>query len=134
MSTPSRRSEPRDGLADPRRAAVDRPVGAVAADAALGRDQHLLAAPAQGPRDELLVVAETAVARMAVGAVAVGGVDERDPEVEGGVDGGDGAVRVGEAAVAAGPGERHPAEAERADGAVAEGAGDHGPRRYGASE
>ena len=79
-SVPSRRSEPSQaprtysGLPSMPRAG--RVVG-VADDAELGREEDLVAAAGDRPPDQLLV---------GVGAVHVGGVEERDAELEGAVD------------------------------------------------
>lgn len=60
----------------------------------------------QGSRDELLVVPES----VAIGSVGISGVDEGDPRVERGMDGGDRAFLVERCQER----HRHPTEAERA--------------------
>src|SRR5262249_32810759 len=84
--------------------AVDLEVGRAAAQAELGGDDHLVATPGDGPADELLVVPRP---------VGVGGVEERDAQVEGPPDDGDGDVLVRRRAIAGS--EAHASEADRRD-------------------
>ena len=107
-----------DGLAEVARPAADGPLRAVALDAALGGYQDVgVAGPAERLGDELLVVAERTLVR----GVAVGAVDERHTGVERGLDRLDGLPAVGQGAGGVvGPGQRHRAEADGADGAVAD--------------
>ncbi|OIQ78675.1 hypothetical protein GALL_396090 [mine drainage metagenome] len=84
---------------------------------ALGRDEDaagVAAVGAERARDQALVVAD--VGRGEV--IGVRGVDERDAGVESGVDGGDRLALVGPALDR----HRHPAEPDRADGPVTDGA------------
>ena len=74
-------------LLDVLRPAVDaHSASRVAADRELGRQHHLVPAAGDGPPHELLVVA---------GPVGVGGVEERDPELQGAEDRGQGLLLVG---------------------------------------
>lgn len=113
--------------------AVDRPA-AVSGPAApaLGRDQDaggVAAVAPQGAGDQEFVVAPL----VGLPVVAVGGVDERDARVEGGVDGGDGPLFVR----APLDGERHGAQTDGADRAVSDGPVVHGaqaPQAAGTSD
>ena len=100
------------GGADVRRAAVDAEPGAVgqALVAELGGELDLVAAPGDGRADQALVGER---------AVHVGGVEERDAEVEGAVDGRDAGRLVGGAVEL---GHAHAAEAEGRDGERGRGA------------
>ena len=89
---------------------LPRPPGARVA--ALGRDDHAVAAAAQRLGDQPLVVADVVARR----GVRVGGVDQGHAGVERGVDRADRLVLVGAAVER----ERHRAEADREDLGVAE--------------
>ena len=92
------------------------PVSGAAVDAELGGQLHLIPAAVDGPAHQHLVVP---------GAVGVGGVQERDAQLQGPVDGGQAAVPVGGAVALAHP---HAPQTHRADGETGRaerGSGDH---------
>ena len=80
----------------------------VAHDAALGREHDLIAAAADGAADQLFV---------GVRAVHVGGVEQRDAELEGAMDGGDRLALIAWAVELAHP---HAPESDRRDLQAAE--------------
>ncbi len=99
------------GLAQVGRGPIHGPRAVTGPDvAALGRDQHVAGVPAvggQSPGDEPLVVPGL----RGFEVIGIGRVDQRDPGVQGGMDGGDGALLLRPALDRHG----HPAQADGAD-------------------